>query len=222
MEDQKPTKWRINSTDGTARFKLPEPGEVLMVHSDGEFFWVTWPREGEREEVQFEAEDDDESCSCGRPGCPGHVDPPPHPTCIAAVGRDQLTAIVLSLADVEKIKEAAYRAGREDAARELTVDRQWFPIDAKVDVVFADGSHRYWSTHCRCLGNHDACSATVIEGMDVHEDMLAYVARKPAQCRSCSSPCLCTCHKDQRVGDGVQPTEEQRSGNEDQKRDEEE
>lgn len=74
--------------------------------------------------------------------------------------------------------------------------RQWmFPIDAKVDVVFADGTHRYWSTHCR-HDRHDACAATVIEGMDVHEEMLAYVARKPAQCKTCASPCVCPCHKE--------------------------
>jgi hypothetical protein len=42
--------------------------------------------------------DEDESYSCGRPG------------------RDQLTAVVLSVADIERIKEAAYRAGREDAS----------------------------------------------------------------------------------------------------------
>jgi hypothetical protein len=81
---------------------------------------------------------------------------------------------------------AGQRAGREDAARDQTVDRQWvFPIDAKVDAVFADGSHRYWSTHCR-HGNHDACSAT---------ELAPGVPRQPAQCKTCSSPCLCYCHK---------------------------
>ncbi len=40
-----PTRWRVDATDGTARFKLPEPGYVLIVHNDGEFFWVTWKKE---------------------------------------------------------------------------------------------------------------------------------------------------------------------------------
>jgi len=29
-------------------------------------------------------------------------------------------------------------------------ERRWvFPLDAKADVVFIGGTHRYWSTHCR-------------------------------------------------------------------------
>jgi len=48
-----------------------------------------------------------------------------------AGGDDQLTAIVLSLADVEKIKQAAYRAGREDEARSQAA--------AALDVVMSDG-----------------------------------------------------------------------------------
>lgn len=50
-----------------------------------------------------------------------------------------------------------------------------------VDVVHADGTHEYWSTHCR-HGSHDACAATTINGGP----------RKPAQCKICGAPCRCT------------------------------
>lgn len=54
----------------------------------------------------------------------------------------------------------------------------------KVDVVFADGSHRYWSTHCR-HDRHDACAAT---------ELAPGVPRQPSQCKTCAAPCLCPCH----------------------------
>ena len=38
------------------------------------------------------------------------------------------------------------------------MDEQIFPAGAKVDVVLPDGTHRYWSTHCR-HNRHDACAA---------------------------------------------------------------
>jgi hypothetical protein len=44
-----------------------------------------------------------------------------------ASSRDHLTAVVLSVADIEKIKEAAYRAGLEDAARDLLAYAQNYP-----------------------------------------------------------------------------------------------
>lgn len=48
-----------------------------------------------------------------------------------------------------------------------------FPGNAKVDVVLPDGTHRYWSTHCR-HGNHELCKG---------------------ECKGCKSPCLCSvCH----------------------------
>jgi hypothetical protein len=65
-------------------------------------------------------------------------------------------------------------------------ERQWvFPIDAKVDAVLPDGTHRYWSTHCR-HDDHDACRAT---------ELAPGIPRRPAQCKGCGSPCLCPCHK---------------------------
>lgn len=86
----------------------------------------------------------------------------------------------------------------------MTSERKWiYPIDSKPDVVFGDGSHRYWSTHCR-HGNHDACSATEItgpattlrgvRGTRVRLERPASIERKPAQCKGCGSPCICPCH----------------------------
>lgn len=56
----------------------------------------------------------------------------------------------------------------------------------KVDVVHADGTHHYWSTWCRCAGNHDACNATTINGGP----------RTPARSKCCDSPCICPCHNE--------------------------
>lgn len=69
-----------------------------------------------------------------------------------------------------------------------------FPGDAKVDVILPDGTHRYWSTHCR-HGHHDLCSATAIEGRQAGERVR--LPRKPAQCKDpgCQALCLCSCHK---------------------------
>lgn len=56
-----------------------------------------------------------------------------------------------------------------------------YPGTAKLDVILPDGTHRYWSTHCR-HGNHDACSAT---------ELAPGVPRRPAQCKGCGAPCQC-------------------------------
>lgn len=58
------------------------------------------------------------------------------------------------------------------------------PGAAKADVVYADGTHEYWSTHCR-HGNCEACAAT---------ELAPGVPRRPAQCKTCGSPCICGCH----------------------------
>lgn len=57
----------------------------------------------------------------------------------------------------------------------MTEPLRIFPIDAKVDAVLADGTHRYWSTHCR-HGDHDLCKGF---------------------CKKCgpAAPCVCSCHK---------------------------
>lgn len=54
-----------------------------------------------------------------------------------------------------------------------------------IDVVHPDGTHDYWSTHCR-HGNHEACSAT---------ELAPGVARRPSQCKTCAAPCRCSCHQ---------------------------
>lgn len=104
----------------------------------------------------------------------------------------------------------ALRAGLAAAYPHLRAqwdtERVWvFPFDAKADVLFADGQHRYFSTHCR-HGRHDDCSATEITGPGstrrgvlgkrVQIERPVSIERKPAQCKTCASPCICPCgHK---------------------------
>ncbi len=52
-----------------------------------------------------------------------------------------------------------------------------------VDIVLPDGTHIYWSTHCR-HGRHDDCAA---------EEIAPGVPRRPAQCKTCAAPCVCPC-----------------------------
>lgn len=45
-----------------------------------------------------------------------------------------------------------------------------------IDVIADDGTHRYWSTHCR-HGDHNLCKGS---------------------CKGCAAPCVCPeleCHK---------------------------
>lgn len=90
----------------------------------------------------------------------------------------------------------------DDAARDLL--ESWVaagriaPLDAKTDVIHPDGTHRYWSTHCR-HGNHALCSASRMLGMeaDTTSNHLVAINRRPAQCKepSCAAPCVCPCHQ---------------------------
>lgn len=80
-------------------------------------------------------------------------------------------------------------------------DAMWvFPGNAKVDVILPDGTHRYWSTHCR-HGNHSDCAATEIAGTTTRFAGSSghwpgtRMERKPAQCKTCAAPCLCHCHQ---------------------------
>ena len=57
-------------------------------------------------------------------------------------------------------------------------------FEIKNDRIFSDGTHLYWSTHCR-HDNHRKCAAT---------EFAPGIPRKPAQCKECGSPCLCGCH----------------------------
>ncbi len=63
-----------------------------------------------------------------------------------------------------------------------------FETSAQIDVVTSDGHHAYWSTHCR-HDRHDPCKAT---------EIAPGVPRRPAQCKTCSAPCLCPCHSEDR------------------------
>lgn len=87
----------------------------------------------------------------------------------------------------------------------MTEPLRVFPAGAMVDAILPDGTHHYWSTHCR-HGNHDACSADAVLGDVTYESGMAgsrlnfgkqvAIRRKPAQCKTCAAPCLCPCHKD--------------------------
>jgi len=69
-------------------------------------------------------------------------------------------------------------------------------LGVKVDAVLPDGTHLYWSTHCRCNPNgHDGCSAKWMEGPTVMDGVTTSIARRPAQCKTCASPCICPCHE---------------------------
>lgn len=79
----------------------------------------------------------------------------------------------------------------------MTEPLRVFPADSRIDAILPDGTHHYWSTHCRHDpgdgSGHRACSATVIEGRQVGERVR--LPRKPAQCKTCAAPCQCPCHK---------------------------
>jgi len=64
----------------------------------------------------------------------------------------------------------------------------------KRDVIRSDGTHEYWSTHCR-HDRHDDCSAKWMEGPTVMDGVTTSIARRPAQCKTCASPCICPCHE---------------------------
>lgn len=77
------------------------------------------------------------------------------------------------------------------------------PAESKIDAILPDGTHQYWSTHCR-HDNHEDCSATEIRGplhvgpRDPHTRRYAVsetsIPREPAQCKTCGAPCACDCH----------------------------
>lgn len=53
-----------------------------------------------------------------------------------------------------------------------------------VDVVYPDGSHDYWSTHCR-HGRCGDCGKT---------ELAPGVPRQAARCKTCGAACRCACH----------------------------
>ena len=64
----------------------------------------------------------------------------------------------------------------------------------KIDAILPDGTHRYWSTHCR-HDRHDDCSATEMVGIGiVGEGFRPRIERRPAQCKTCAAPCICPHH----------------------------
>lgn len=76
----------------------------------------------------------------------------------------------------------------------------------KIDAILPDGTHRYWSTHCRHAKDandpgHEACSAKELigsYGVDLDGGgsyrVRTAMDRKPAQCKTCAARCVCPCH----------------------------
>lgn len=96
------------------------------------------------------------------------------------------------------LAEAIRKAARIDVT-------ETHDAETLIDVIFPDGTHRYWSTHCRHAGpspddpRHADCSADRLAG-DTLRDGRALprtveIQRKPAQCKTCAAPCICPCHK---------------------------
>lgn len=82
---------------------------------------------------------------------------------------------------------------------ELAAAGRLLPEGASTDVLLADGTHRYWSTHCR-HGNHEACAADRLPAWRAPAQLewllppVTTIERNPAQCKTCASPCICPCH----------------------------
>ena len=80
--------------------------------------------------------------------------------------------------------------------KQLLMERDQTRTSTRTDIIHPDGTHTYWSTHCR-HGQHSACSATEMWGRNTQdpEGWSATIARKPAQCKTCAAPCICDCHQ---------------------------
>jgi hypothetical protein len=178
-----------------------------------------------------------------------------------ASSRDHLTAVVLSVADIEKIKEAAYRAGREDLLRsgscsECTAGDPHNEPDVPHIHLTPYGYLLYAPDHDqldfvreireieRRAGREDAAREERAEIAEEIAQAIEWTLTVPVEeARETYARRRATGDEDQARewairlrawksarrmaaeaarGAGVQPTEEQRAGNEDQKRDEEE
>lgn len=89
-----------------------------------------------------------------------------------------------------QLEPCGHRLAREVADR-WRADRPRL-VD-RVDVIKADGTHRYWSTHCR-HDRHDDCSADELTGLDAVGPWQSTIKRQPAQCKTCAAPCIGPCH----------------------------
>jgi hypothetical protein len=104
----------------------------------------------------------------------------------------------------------AVTATREEALR--TIEELERLHNYKIDAILPDGTHRYWSTHCRhtpvddlTASGHLDCAATELTGplhvgpRDSHTRRYAVsetrIPRDPAQCKTCAAPCVCPCHR---------------------------
>jgi len=100
----------------------------------------------------------------------------------------RLFARSLVALDLPTMAEARRITSLDDVIRRaraaLAVRRDESPQPARAEPV----AHVYESTHCYHRA-HDKCSAT--RGVDADGKPFA---RRPAQCKTCASPCVCPCH----------------------------
>lgn len=106
---------------------------------------------------------------------------------------------------------------RRDTVAPIEEDVRHSDHRVLIDVleIAPDGTtHTYWSTHCRHAALldgaeakrlHGMCSATEMSGRNVlaREGWRATIARNPAQCKHCQSPCICPCHKSSSEGEAA-------------------
>lgn len=112
-------------------------------------------------------------------------------------------------ADVERVTQAIFEVERANglAIRPNEVHRRdavaaldalaaagrLLPEGAQADVMLPDGTHTYFSTHCR-HGNHQLCESNAITGLTVVSERPVAIGKVPARCKGCASPCICECH----------------------------
>jgi hypothetical protein len=114
---------------------------------------------------------------------------------------------IVGAGDMERIEREA-RADELEAWAAATLRRANevranVGLDApRIDVVHADGTHEYYSTHCR-HDRHDDCSASEVRGTATRFagsrgtwPVTTFTERKPAQCKTCAAPCICPCHQE--------------------------
>lgn len=136
---------------------------------------------------------------------------------LAAQAYNRVTSAIPNVAALDQAADVAFNFGREMGAGDMErierharadeleaaaagllaranrVRANVGPDPEKRDVISGDGTHEYWSTHCR-HDRHDDCTAKWLTGPTVMDGVTTSIARRPAQCKTCAAPCICPCH----------------------------
>jgi hypothetical protein len=164
-----------------------EPGaeEATRQHMD----------EWQRGETSHVGEEDEGAVGVGRP-----VWPPAFRDAADRSGSDIF--LPYSYEEVLGLWQAGVAEGRRQAAAQQ-IAASLDPHQVLIDVmeIAPDGTHTYWSTHCR-HGRHDLCSATEIHGEIAGTGMSTALVRNPATCKTCLAPCICPCGHEKGSTDG--------------------